>query len=138
MAAASPEHSRATTDDLHAPRECSFWSTGGSPKNPETASSRTTVIILRVVEGLSMAEVADCLDITVPTAKACAQPRVSKWAPKVKDEDESVRRVKRWYVESSLGVCGHTALVESAEQLVLDLSHERSRIKTERFGAKGG
>jgi RNA polymerase sigma-70 factor (ECF subfamily) len=30
------------------------------------------VIILHDVEALSMAEVADCLDITVPTAKACA------------------------------------------------------------------
>jgi RNA polymerase sigma-70 factor (ECF subfamily) len=31
-----------------------------------------TVIILHEVEGLSMAEVADCLDVTVPTAKSRA------------------------------------------------------------------
>ena len=28
--------------------------------------------LLHDVEGLSMAEIADCLHITVPTAKACA------------------------------------------------------------------
>ena len=32
----------------------------------------SAVIILRDVEGLSMAEVADCLDTTLPTAKTRA------------------------------------------------------------------
>jgi len=35
-------------------------------------------------------------------------------------------------------VCGPTSLVESAGQLLLDLGHERSLIKTERFGPTGG
>jgi ferredoxin-NADP reductase len=35
-------------------------------------------------------------------------------------------------------VCGPTSLVESAGQLLLELGHERSRIKTERFGPTGG
>lgn len=35
-------------------------------------------------------------------------------------------------------VCGPTSLVESASQLLLELGHERSLIKTERFGPTGG
>jgi len=35
-------------------------------------------------------------------------------------------------------ICGPTSLVESAAQLLLDLGHERSLIKTERFGPTGG
>lgn len=35
-------------------------------------------------------------------------------------------------------ICGPTSLVESAGQLLLDLGHERSLIKTERFGPTGG
>ena len=35
-------------------------------------------------------------------------------------------------------VCGPTSLVESASQLLLGLGHERSLIKTERFGPTGG
>jgi len=35
-------------------------------------------------------------------------------------------------------ICGPTSLVESAGQLLLDLGHEPSLIKTERFGPTGG
>jgi ferredoxin-NADP reductase len=35
-------------------------------------------------------------------------------------------------------ICGPTGLVESAGQLLLDLGHEPSLIKTERFGPSGG
>jgi len=35
-------------------------------------------------------------------------------------------------------VCGPTSIVESASQLLLGLGHERSLIKTERFGPTGG
>lgn len=35
-------------------------------------------------------------------------------------------------------ICGPTSLVESAGQHLLDLGHEPSRIKTERFGPSGG
>jgi ferredoxin-NADP reductase len=35
-------------------------------------------------------------------------------------------------------ICGPTSLVESAGQLLLELGHEASRIKTERFGPSGG
>jgi ferredoxin-NADP reductase len=35
-------------------------------------------------------------------------------------------------------ICGPTSLVESAGQLLLDLGHEPSLIKTERFGPSGG
>ena len=35
-------------------------------------------------------------------------------------------------------VCGPTSIVESASQLLLELGHERSLIKTERFGPTGG
>ncbi len=35
-------------------------------------------------------------------------------------------------------ICGPTSLVESAGQLLLSLGHERSLIKTERFGPTGG
>jgi ferredoxin-NADP reductase len=35
-------------------------------------------------------------------------------------------------------ICGPTSLVEAAGQLLLDLGHERSLIKTERFGPTGG
>jgi len=35
-------------------------------------------------------------------------------------------------------ICGPTSLVESAGQLLLDLGHEASQIKTERFGPSGG
>jgi ferredoxin-NADP reductase len=35
-------------------------------------------------------------------------------------------------------ICGPTSLVESAGRLLLELGHERSLIKTERFGPTGG
>jgi ferredoxin-NADP reductase len=35
-------------------------------------------------------------------------------------------------------ICGPTSLVESAGQLLLDLGHDPSRIKTERFGPSAG
>ncbi len=35
-------------------------------------------------------------------------------------------------------ICGPTSLVESAGQILLDLGHEASLIKTERFGPSGG
>ena len=35
-------------------------------------------------------------------------------------------------------ICGPTQLVESASQIMLDLGHDRTLIKTERFGPTGG
>ena len=40
-------------------------------------------------------------------------------------------------LEPHIYVCGPTALVESAAQTLVDLGHDPSRVKTERFGPTG-
>ena len=57
------------------------------------------------------------------------------------------RRIDRAMLESEgfppamkprIFICGPTQLVESASQIMLDLGHDRTLIKTERFGPTGG
>ncbi len=57
------------------------------------------------------------------------------------------RRIDRAMIESEgfpaaakprIFICGPTQLVESAAQIMLDLGHDRTLIKTERFGPTGG